>query len=136
MGEFDALVDVSEWPVVVAHFPETLSAEFIDYFIETMKTECYQRGQFAIVVDLSLLIPKSATSTLRADLFKRSNEVKAQYPSSLVGEAIAVPTSLLRGLVQAYLWFKDSDAYETKAVESMDVGMAWARDLVTQKGIS
>ena len=128
--------DFSCWPLVVAKFPRVASIEYADLYMETLEINAYRRGRFVLLADLSELIPQTASSTVRAHFTKLGNDVEARYPDSLVGEAIVAPTPIVRGILQAYLWFKESDRYETTIMGDYESALAWCNDLIKDKMLS
>ena len=128
----DQSFDFSKWPLVVVRFPELLTVEFADLFIDALTEHGYQRGRFVLVVDLSRLSARSAKSTIRAHIAKRSNAVEAEYPRSLVAEAVIAPTITVRRVLQIYLWLKEPDSYQTKIFETCDGAIGWLTPIMKE----
>ena len=125
--------DFSNWPLVIANFPAVASIEYADFYMQTLEANAYQRGRFVLLADLSNLIPRTATSTVRAHFSKLGNDVEARYPDSLVGEVVVSPNPVVRGILQAYLWFKESERYETVIVSDYESAHKWCEALIKDR---
>lgn len=128
--------DTSGWPLVLVRFSDEeghIADEAYQAFFESIDGILRRRSQFALLTDIRMSAPASATQ--RRMLTEWLKVVEAPTKHWAVGVAIVVRSAIIRGALRAVFWIKESAA-PTRVVGSLQEGAEFCLAQLEARGVA
>jgi hypothetical protein len=119
-------IDDSSWPIVAIDYGEVITFEEIAELSKVLQRIFEKRGPIVMLVNIGALSATATTALHRKRLAEESDRLAAM--GAFLGEAVVVPSPVLRALYVAYTWAGKRKSYPSRAFHDYASALAWARE--------